>query len=110
MEAVADREAPALRLVEAGAHAFMGDEEIMKPSRPREAKLVARIEDRGLVAQEAACVIKRDGLKEGLGRQTGPAGEDTLQMMRRETRFGGNRLERWLLAPVLGDEGQRLLD
>ena len=110
MKAVANGQALALRLVVAGRHAFMGDEEIMQPSRARQADLIGGVENRGGVAQEIAGMVERHRLQESFGRKPGPAGEQPLQMVRRQARFFGDGLERGLVAPVLVTEGQRLLD
>ena len=57
MKAVSDGEALALRLVEAGRHAFMGDKEVMQAARTRKTDLIGGVEDAGGIAQQAAGMV-----------------------------------------------------
>ena len=63
-----------LRLVDAGRHAFVGDEEIMQAAGPGQTDLIGGIEHGGRVAQQLAGMVDGEGLEEGLGAQARPSG------------------------------------
>ena len=79
MEAVADGDALAARLVVAGRHRLVGDEQIVQAAGTGEADLVAGVEDGSGIGQQAAGMVERHRLEEALRRQAGPAGEQALQ-------------------------------
>ena len=79
MEAVTDSQPAAARLEVAGRHGLMRDEQIVQTARAGQADLVGGVEQRQAVIQQAARMVHGDGLQEGFGRQTGPAGEKLLQ-------------------------------
>ena len=110
VEAVAHGEPLAACLVGARRHRLVADEEIVQPAGAGEADLIGGVEHRGRISQKRAGVIQRQGLNEALGRQAGPAGEQALQGERLHADMGGDALQRRLLAPAPGDEGDRAAD
>ena len=110
MKAVLDVEATAMGLVDAGRHALMGHKEIMQAARAGKPELIGGVEDGGRIPQQLAGMVEGDRLQEGLGAQARPAREQALQMGGAEACLIRQGLERGLVAPVLGNESQRVFD
>ena len=104
MEAVADVDALAARLVGAGRHGLVGDEEIVQPAGAGQADLVGRVENRSRIGEQRAGMIEGQRLDEALRRQARPAGEQALQGERLQPDMAGDALQRRLLAPAPRDE------
>ena len=58
MEAVADGETRAARLVVAGRHRLVGHEEVVQPSRPRHAHFIGGVEDGKALVQKATRMVE----------------------------------------------------
>src|SRR6185312_12688921 len=100
MEAVADGETLAARLVVAGRHRFVRHEQIMQAARPRHAYFVGGFEQRHAIVEQPPCMVEGDRLEEGFWAEAGPAREQFLQTSRRLANLLGKRFERWLVAIV----------
>ena len=105
VEAEAHGEPRAAGLEVARRHRLVGDEEVVQAARAGQADLVGRVEHARRVGEERLGVVERDRLQEGLRRQPAPAPEEVVHMGGRQPDMGGDRLERGLVAPALGDEG-----
>ena len=103
MVTVADGEAIAARLVVAGRHRLVGDEEIVQAAGTGHAELERRFEQRHALVEQFSRVIERHRLQEGFRRQAGPAGEELLQPGRGLADIVRQCLQRRLVAVVEAD-------
>ena len=85
----------------------MGDEEVVQPSRARQAGVEGGVEHARGVPQQALGVVERQRLHERLWRQPGPAAEQMVQLIGCHTGGVRHRLDGRLRPPVLGDESDR---
>ena len=110
MHAVSDIDASAGLLEGAGAHGLVGDEEIVQPRGTREAGVIRGVEDRGGVFKLRLGVVQREILAEALGRDTRPAPEQALEVMRAEADRLRHRAQLRLIAKVRLQIEDRSLD
>jgi len=85
----------------------MGDEQIVQPPGAGQAGVERGVQNACGIAQKALGVIESQRLHERLGRQSGPAAEQVVQLVRGQAGGLRHRLDGRLRAPMLGDEGDR---
>ena len=110
VEAVGHLQALAAALVVAGRHGLVRDEQVVQPAAARQADLVGGIEHAGRAFEQAARVVDGDGLHELLGAQPAPALEQLLAVRRAQAQVLGQPIQRGLLGPGLGQEGDGAAD
>jgi hypothetical protein len=86
------------------------DEEVVQTAAAGEAHLVGGVEHAGRAFEERARVVHGDGLHELLGAQAAPALEELLAVRGAEPQVLGQTVERRLLGPGLGQEGDGAAD
>ena len=85
-------------------HRFVGDEEIVQPSRPRETDLERGVEHAGGVPQQPAGMVEGERLQECLGRDPGPAAKQMVEIAGAHAGRCRDGLDFRLCTPALGDE------
>ena len=82
----------------------------MQTAAARKAHLMSGVEHAGRAFEQRARVVHGDGLHELLGAQAAPALEELLAVRRAERQVLGQAVERGLLGPGLGQEGDGAAD
>src|SRR5262245_30964479 len=100
MEPVSDGQAFTARLPFAGRHRFVGDEQVVKPARTRQADLVSGVEDACRGAQKFARAVKRKCLQKSFWRQSAPATKQVMQVGRGYAGRMSDRVDLRLGSPV----------
>ena len=99
MKAVADFEVPAPRFVFPRRHGVAGDEQVVQTAWTGQPRAERGVEDTFGGGEPRLGVRERQRLEEALGRDTGPAPEQALKVVRAEAHGGGQRREAGLLRP-----------
>ena len=85
MKAIFDEQTLALGFVGPRRDGLMGDKQVMQAGGAGKTHLQSGIEHRGGLVEQGLGMVEGDRLHEALGREpTRPAGEEALEMVRRQ--------------------------